>query len=77
VSECRAIDSRWAVWGANLAAARRRRRRSQLELAAAVGLSQQAISLIESGRRGISLDTRMALARELRRNPDRLFPHSV
>lgn len=63
-------------WGEAVRARREELGLSQAELATAVGLHQTAISRLENGQFYPSVPTQLALARELRREVDELFPRS-
>jgi transcriptional regulator with XRE-family HTH domain len=56
-------DDLVAVFGANLKAARIRRGLTQAQLAERAGLPQQYVSLIETGKRNVTLTTAQTFAR--------------
>lgn len=60
-------------WGANIRAQRALLGKTQAELAAAIDVSQRAVSNWERGTAAPSLRHQMALARELRCSPRALF----
>ena len=61
------------IWTENLRAARRKAGLTQATLAAAAGVSQQAVALLERGY-GSSPQTRGAIAAALDKRPSELFP---
>jgi len=56
-------DDLVAIFGANLKSARLKMRITQSELAKQSGLLQQYVSLVESGKRNVTLTTAHALAK--------------
>jgi DNA-binding XRE family transcriptional regulator len=63
--------------GAALRAARQQRQLSQTDLARIAGVSPSAVSQVERGRRGLSLETLMRLSRELHLTLDELLGGQV
>lgn len=67
------MKSDWYLFGARLRTARLGRKLTQEYLGAKIGVSRQQICMLEHGRNGASIESVVAIAKELKCRPEWLL----